>query len=60
MDHPIPYDNHHRHLDNGESEITLPLPPGKHTLQLVVGDEEHEPFEELVSEKITIEVIEDK
>ncbi|MEN8251147.1 MAG: DUF4399 domain-containing protein [Bacteroidota bacterium] len=60
MDDPIPYDEHHRHLDKGESEITLPLSPGRHTLQVVVGDEEHEPFEQLVSEKIAINVISNK
>lgn len=59
MNTPIPYDKHHRHFDKGESEITLPLSPGKHTLQLVIGDEEHEPFEQLVSKKIVIEVISD-
>jgi hypothetical protein len=58
MDDPIPYNQHHRHFDNGETEVLISLSPGKHTLQLVVGDEEHEPFEQLVSEKITIEVIE--
>lgn len=58
MDAPIPYTEKYLHFDNGETEVLLPLPTGQHTLQLVVGDEEHEPFEELVSEKITITVIE--
>ena len=54
MDDPIPRDQQNIHFDQGETETTLNLLPGKHTLQLVVGDEEHEPFKELISEKITI------
>jgi len=35
----------------------IELPPGKHTLQLVLGDAKHYPFSPpLVSEKITITV----
>lgn len=57
LDRPIPRDHNHIHLDNGETEIVLDLPPGKHTLQLLLGDEDHEPLEPvLVSEKITIHV----
>jgi len=56
MDESIPRDNNHFHFDQGEIETELNLSPGKHTLQLVVGDEEHEPFEALISEKITITV----
>lgn len=58
MDEAIPYTKNHRHFDQGETQVILTLPAGQHTLQLVVGDEEHEPFERLVSPKITIEVIE--
>lgn len=54
IDDPIPRDKQNIHFDQGETEITLNLSPGKHTLQLAVGDEEHEPFKELISEKITI------
>jgi Domain of unknown function (DUF4399) len=54
LDEPIPRDKHHLHFDKGETETTLNLSPGKHTLVLVVGDEEHVPFEELVSKKITL------
>jgi Domain of unknown function (DUF4399) len=56
MGDPIPRDKHHLHFDQGETQTTLDLSPGKHTLQLVVGDEEHEPFEELISKKVTIVV----
>ena len=58
MDEPIPNDEKHQHFDNGETEVLLSLHPGKHALQLVVGDEEHEPFEQLISKKVIIEVIE--
>jgi len=57
MDEPIPRDAHHIHFDAGETEATLTLPPGKHTLQLLLGDESHEPQDPpLMSEKITITV----
>jgi len=33
------------------------LPPGKHTLQLVLGDAKHYPFDPLVvSKKITVRI----
>ena len=35
----------------------LELPPGKHTLQLLLDDEQHEPQDPpLISEKITVTV----
>ena len=41
----------------GQTEARLELPPGKHTLQLVLGDAEHYPFKPpVVSEKITVTV----
>ena len=41
----------------GETEAVISLPPGKHTLQLLLGDEEHEPqAPALYSDKITIMV----
>jgi len=53
----IPNDAHHIHFDQGEIETLLELPPGKHTLQLLLGDEQHEPQDPpLLSEKITITV----
>ncbi len=54
---PVPRDAHHMHFDQGETETMLELPPGKHTLQLLLGDEQHEPQEPpLISGKITIRV----
>ncbi|MES9989784.1 MAG: DUF4399 domain-containing protein [Candidatus Thiodiazotropha endolucinida] len=57
LDQPIPRDDHHIHFDRGETEAVLDLSPGKHTLQLLLGDETHEPHDPpLISEKITITV----
>jgi hypothetical protein len=54
---PIPKDAQHMHFGNGQTETTLKLTPGMHTLQLELGDENHIPFEPpLVSKKITVHV----
>jgi len=54
---PITVDEQHVHFGKGQTETTLTLPPGKHTLQLVLGDWTHIPFKPLVkSEVITISV----
>jgi uncharacterized protein DUF4399 len=54
---PIPQDKSHLHFGAGQTETRLELPPGKHTLQLVLGDAKHYPFNPpLVSRKITITV----
>jgi len=37
----IPNDKQHLHFGKGESETTLNLKPGKHTLQVVMGDGKH-------------------
>jgi hypothetical protein len=57
LDDAIPRDEHHLHFDGGETETLLELPPGRHTLQLLLGDEQHEPQDPpLYSDKITITV----
>jgi hypothetical protein len=58
LSQPIPPpDAHVRHFGGGQTETALDLPPGKHTLQLILGDSAHVPHDPpLVSEKITIEV----
>jgi hypothetical protein len=56
-DKPIPQDKNHLHFVAGQTEAHIDLPPGKHTLQLVLGDADHFPFVPLlVSKKITIRV----
>jgi hypothetical protein len=54
---PIPKDATHLHFGGGQTETTLKLTPGTHTLQLELGDQNHVPFDPaLVSKKITIHV----
>jgi len=57
LDAPIPADEHHRHFGGGQTEVTLELPPGAHTLQLVMGDMNHIPHNPpVMSEQITVTV----
>ncbi|HJV28655.1 MAG TPA: DUF4399 domain-containing protein [Aromatoleum sp.] len=57
MDAEIPSDRNHLHFGAGETETTIELPPGKHTLQLLMGDDKHVPHNPPVkSRKITITV----
>jgi hypothetical protein len=54
---PIPQDKKHLHYGAGETEALVELPPGKHTLQLVLSDARHFNFDPpVVSKKITITV----
>ncbi len=54
---PFPKDEKNLHFGGGQTETTLTLEPGEHTLQLVLGDHSHIPHDPpLVSEKITITV----
>jgi hypothetical protein len=53
----LPVSDTVRHFGAGQTETELTLPPGTHTLQLVLGDYLHIPHEKpVVSEKITITV----
>ena len=57
MDQQIPSDRNHLHFGAGQTETTLELPPGKHTLQLLMGDHNHVPHNPPVySKKITITI----
>ncbi len=54
---PIPADEQHIHFGGGQTQTTLELTPGTHTLQLALGDANHVQFDPpLVSERITINV----
>ncbi len=56
-DQEIPSDRNHLHFGAGQTETMLELPPGKHTLQLLMGDDKHVPHDPPVhSTKITITV----
>src|ERR1700743_2589945 len=54
---PIPQDKSHLHFGAGQTETYLDLPRGTHTLQLVLGDGKHYPFDpSVISAKITVRV----
>jgi hypothetical protein len=57
MDEAIPNDRNHLHFGAGETEARIELPPGKHTLQLLLGDQNHFAHDPpVVSKKITVTV----
>lgn len=57
LDREIPSDRNHLHFGGGETEARIELPPGRHTLQLLLGDHDHVPHDPpLYSNKITITV----
>jgi hypothetical protein len=54
---PLPATDKVLHFGKGQTETTITLPPGKHTLELVFADYLHIPFDPpLHSPKITITV----
>ena len=56
---PLPVTDKIVHFGKGQTETALKLPPGKHTLQLLLGDENHTPHNPpVLSKKITINVTE--
>lgn len=57
LDAPIPSDATYKHYGKAQTEDTIHLAPGMHTLQLEFGDAKHMQFDPpLVSKKITIHV----
>lgn len=57
LDRPIPSDRNHLHFGGGQTETVLELPPGQHTLQLLLADKDHVPHNPPVySEVITITI----
>lgn len=53
----IPKDDQHLHFGGGQTEALLELKPGKHTLQMLLGDHNHVPLKTPVySAPITITV----
>ena len=54
---PLQNDATHQHFGKGQTETTLTLPPGKHTLRLLLGDHLHIPHDPpVVSDEITVTV----
>jgi hypothetical protein len=57
LNEPLPADDHHKHFGGGQTETTVELAPGTHTLQLVLGDWSHIPHNPpVMSQKITVTV----
>ena len=60
LDRPIPNDFNHLHFGTGQTEAQIRLPLGRHTLQLLLGDENHVPHNPAVlSKPITVLVTRD-
>ena len=54
---PLPTSDTVRHFGKGQTETSVELKPGKHTLQLLLGDQNHTPHNPpVISKKITITV----
>jgi len=54
---PLPVTDKILHFGKGQTEAQVPLSPGKHTLQLLLGDQNHVPHNPpVISKKITITV----
>jgi hypothetical protein len=51
LDEPIPNDFNHLHFGAGQTEAIVTLSPGRHTLQLLLGDEDHVPHNPPVMSK---------
>jgi len=57
MNQPLPVTDNIRHFGKGQTEADITLPPGRHTLQLLMGDKSHIPLNPSVeSRAITINV----
>lgn len=57
LDAPLPASEQVRHFGKGQTETQITLPPGQHSLQLLLGDQNHIPHQPpVLSEKITITV----
>ena len=57
MSKPLPATDHIRHFGGGQTEVELQLPPGEHSLQLLLGNHVHIPHNKpVLSEKIVITV----
>ena len=51
LDQPIPNDPNHLHFGAGQTEAEVTLPLGSHTLQLLLGDNNHVPHDPPVMSK---------
>ncbi|MGF1603797.1 MAG: DUF4399 domain-containing protein [Thermosynechococcaceae cyanobacterium] len=61
LNQPLASTEQIKHFGGGQTETELTLPPGKHTLQLVLGNYAHVPHNQpVLSKKITINVVPDQ
>ena len=61
LDRQVPNDPNHLHFGGGQTEKTITLTPGRHTLQLVLADDQHIPHDPpVISERITVTVVSPK
>lgn len=57
LDQPLPSNEHVLHFGQAQTETSINLTPGKHTLQLLAADAKHVPLDpSVMSQKITITV----
>jgi hypothetical protein len=55
LDQPIPSDPEHLHFGGGQTQAIVTLTPGRHKLQLLLGDANHVPHDPPVfSKQITV------
>ena len=54
---PIPANEHYKHFGLGQTETEMELNPGKYTLRLLIGDNNHVPHDPpVLSQPVTITV----
>jgi hypothetical protein len=57
LNNALPADEQHIHFGGGQTEVTLDLPAGTHSIRLLMADHNHVPHDPpLVSEPVTITV----
>jgi hypothetical protein len=57
---PIPFDPQHLHFGKGQTETTLDLPEGEHTLTLQFAKGDHVPYDPPIAQTIHVKVIKAK
>ena len=58
IDDAIVADDNHRHFGGGQTEVSIELAPGRHTLQLVLGDMNHIPHNPPVASPVITVTVE--
>ena len=54
---PIAKDAQHMHFGGGQTQTVLNLAPGKHTLQLVMGDKGHIPHSPIIASSVVTVIV---